>query len=779
MARPAEHVTIFDRVHRDERDRLGLQAPITQLDGVGLALSGGGIRSASFALGVVQHFLNTGFLRRVDYLSTVSGGGYLGSAMSWWLHQVVTDPALKAASQEDLQREFIRQFGSQLIGARTAPAAGVPAPAVSSNSAAGAVSSAGAGAAPSGQPTQPQATAWGGAGWLAFIRQHGNYLKPPGIGVLSLVTSVLRVCFYSLFVYASAAVAFFSLLNALRSGPFDPYAYAGAAALVSVALLLLTSLVYGPATSLASVSLIKTSRLYEWRSRFRRVSGYILLVALATGLLWALPWLMAGITWLSPKIRWSSILSASGLGIAGTIYQFIVGRSNRNGSRALTQIRIVATAAIVIVLFLLGAYALADVSSDRALSVGIATALIAAVFGFAVNTNYSGLARLYRDRLMEAFLPDPSSVASNRWANATSADLQSIAGLDGRLDRNGDIGTVDRTLQCQRPLHLVNCNVVLVDSTHDIYRNRGGDSFCISSRWSGGDATGWIETAGLGDGELSLATAMSISGAAANPDSAPNGQGITRNRAVSFLMSLFNARLGYWLSNPCVPRVHPSNLPNLWVPGFRQGLLGRGLDENAAFLELTDGGHFDNTGAYELIRRRTKLVIVCEAGQDSDFSMGDIANLIEKVRVDFSVFVEFVDADFDLKALQPPKDQPGTTAARGFAFARIRYPRADAKDPAFDEGVLVYMQAVPVASMAADVASFWRRTAGFPNESTADQFFDEEHIEAYRELGYGIASSLSKEVKDFVHGSTTATPRKRAGTFDSLPLLPGVVALLQ
>src|SRR5687767_11418741 len=51
----------------------------------GLALSGGGIRSASFCLGVMQALVNGGVLKKIDYLSSASGGGYLGSALTWFL----------------------------------------------------------------------------------------------------------------------------------------------------------------------------------------------------------------------------------------------------------------------------------------------------------------------------------------------------------------------------------------------------------------------------------------------------------------------------------------------------------------------------------------------------------------------------------------------------------------------------------------------------------------------------------------------------------------------
>src|SRR5262245_54977863 len=51
---------------------------------VGLALSGGGVRSASFAIGVLQALHNEGRLGQIDYLSTVSGGGYAGALLTWF-----------------------------------------------------------------------------------------------------------------------------------------------------------------------------------------------------------------------------------------------------------------------------------------------------------------------------------------------------------------------------------------------------------------------------------------------------------------------------------------------------------------------------------------------------------------------------------------------------------------------------------------------------------------------------------------------------------------------
>jgi hypothetical protein len=710
----------FEPVHKDERARLKLNHDARALDGVGLALSGGGIRSASFALGVVQALMNNDLLKRFDYLSTVSGGGYLGSAVSWWLDRAVEDPALGQVPPQKRYEAFREQFGSKVLGAR-----------------------------PNSDPHLKRPPGdWGKSNWLAYIRQHGNYLRPPGVSVLSLAASVLRVCFYSLSVYISAAIGVFCLIAWLSDRGLNLYTVFGEYLAIAVAgLFVLMALAYGPATWLASKDwLVPAPSLYKGRTSFRRMSGSLLAVALGALVFWSIPLLDQFLA--RHAATWWASASASGLGTVGSVYQFWRGRAHTPQPSLLARLRLVVTAALVAYGLLLAAYLVAHchlLATDPGIA-GLVALGLSALFGLYVNTNYSGIARLYRDRLMEAFLPDTHSVAENHWGLATTADLFAVASLAGHLTPTGALRKVSGETDCQRPLHLVNCNVVLVDSQRDIFRTRGGDSFFISNRWSGSDATGWVETRQLGDGAVSLATAMSISGAAANPNAAPNGRGVTRNRLVAFLMSLFNARLGYWMANPSIGPRNLANRPNFWLPGFRQGLLGRGLHENARFLELTDGGHFDNTGIYELVRRRTQLIVLCEAGHDPKFTMDDLANAIEKVRVDFSVFIEFNDPKFDLSGLRPHRGAPTRAVERGFALGRIRYPKGEPTSPDFDEGLLVYLQAVPVGAMPAEVDSFWRRHTTFPNDTTADQFFDEEQLEAYRELGYTIASQFCKSI---------------------------------
>ena len=90
---PAELEEIRRRREELGLDATGLEGPPSVNQGLqGIAFSGGGIRSATFCLGVVEAAANAGLLKRADYLSTVSGGGYIGSCLSSVLNDPTKEP---------------------------------------------------------------------------------------------------------------------------------------------------------------------------------------------------------------------------------------------------------------------------------------------------------------------------------------------------------------------------------------------------------------------------------------------------------------------------------------------------------------------------------------------------------------------------------------------------------------------------------------------------------------------------------------------------------------
>ena len=246
-------------------------------------------------------------------------------------------------------------------------------------------------------------------------------------------------------------------------------------------------------------------------------------------------------------------------------------------------------------------------------SVGV---LVAAVLSaWLVNSNYVSLGRFYRDRLMEAFMPDYHGALDN---------------TNGPAPETADGMELHRASP-KAPYHIVNTNVVLINARDRRRCIRGGDSFILTRDWCGSNATGWRATKEFMDDGMTLPTAVAISGAAANPNTGVGGVGLTRSRVVSVLMAFLNLRLGYWVPHPVDGR--QSAVPNHFRPGFFAWL--RGYHERYPFQELSDGGHFENLGIYELIRRRARLILVCDGVADPDFQFEDLQTALRRIGEDF------------------------------------------------------------------------------------------------------------------------------------------------
>jgi hypothetical protein len=221
---------------------------------------------------------------------------------------------------------------------------------------------------------------------------------------------------------------------------------------------------------------------------------------------------------------------------------------------------------------------------------------------------------------------------------------------------------------------------------------------------------------------------MGISGAAASPLS-----GYHTKPALAALMTVFNVRLGQWLGNPAHADAWRSASPLFGGRCLLRELTGS-ADANARFVYLSDGGHFENLGVYELVRRRSKLIVACDAGCDPDYAFDDLANLIRKCRIDLGT-----DIDICVEKLRP-KDGFKHTACH-FAVGVISYPGGG-------EGVLLYIKASLTGEEPPDILNYAARHPAFPHDTTADQFFDEDQFETYRALGYHIGDALFRTLKD-------------------------------
>lgn len=355
---------------------------------------------------------------------------------------------------------------------------------------------------------------------------------------------------------------------------------------------------------------------------------------------------------------------------------------------------------------------------------------IFAISGAVLDSNEFSLHGFYRDRIVRSYL------------GASNADSPAA-------DATWNIRTDDVPLHCLAqsvkyggaPFHIINTAVNLFGSKDLQVQQRSCDSFVLTPTGCGSWATNY---APMPTG-LYLGSAVAASGAAVSS----NMGMATRGATLAALMTVFNLRLGFWFGNPrknAQLRKRPTFAPSLLLlEGFSM------TNENRQFVNLSDGGHFDNLGLYELIRRRCKFIIVMDAECDENYGFESLEQVIRFVRIDFNVHIDidfqkiaplsgstFASAHWVLGTIDYSQVTPGAGHDRGLS------PYGEAKT-----GYLLYIKSslrVPEESahMSRDVIGYAKRHPNFPHEPTSDQFFSEAQFESYRELGHCIANQLLK-----------------------------------
>ncbi|MEM6474111.1 MAG: hypothetical protein AAF802_31465, partial [Planctomycetota bacterium] len=236
----------------------------------------------------------------------------------------------------------------------------------------------------------------------------------------------------------------------------------------------------------------------------------------------------------------------------------------------------------------------------------------------------------------------------------------------------------------------------------------------------------------------------------------PN-MGYHTSPAVAALLTAYNLRLGRWCGNPPNDEVWDQGSPTFASQPIFNELTGT-ANLRSRWINLTDGGHFENLGVYELIRRRCRLIVVVDAGCDPDHEFFDLANMIRKCWVDFGVNVRMP----DMSNLRLDKEG---LCKNHFVVGRIEYntekkystsehnPTKRAKQPTKSSkknGVILYVKSSLTGSEWPDIRQYADSHPTFPHETTADQFFDEEQFEAYRHLGFKMMRFLHNGIKDIV-----------------------------
>jgi len=385
---------------------------------------------------------------------------------------------------------------------------------------------------------------------------------------------------------------------------------------------------------------------------------------------------------------------------------------------------------------------------------GLATAVAAfvlcavAAFGIAafVNVNRFSSHALYRNRLTRAFLGAARAgyeeiQGSKRKRPKKSPTRDPFTGFDAKDNpRLNDVlqpdPRVNGVLQPGLPprlFHVVNMALNVVGGENLAWQERKAEPFAATPLRCGNDNVGFWPTGEYGSttGGLTLGTAMAISGAAASPN-----MGYHSSPLVGLLMALFNVRLGWWLGNPSRPEAASREGPRWGFVQVVQELFGLTTD-SSKYVYLSDGGHFENLGIYEMVRRRCHLIVASDAGADPDCAFEDLGNAVRKIWIDLGVQIDFQKIDM--------KKRGAASLGLYCAIATIRYPEDATKN-----GYLLYLKPgfPDDGSLPADVTAYGIANPAFPHESTGDQFFSESQMESYRSLGSHIIDVIFGPVID-------------------------------
>jgi hypothetical protein len=702
----------------------------------GLALSGGGIRSATFCLGVLQRLSKSASLGLFDYLSTISGGGFIGGWWSAWLSRQPRGQQFPSPEHVLLDGDTLGEVGPE--GARHADRDPVRHLRLFSNY------------------LTPRKGALSKDTWRAVTVVSRNLCITAGT-LLLILWGVLLVFQLPFLVTGRVADDFTRLLptaalvcpaTASTSSAY-PDALRARAELLALwiapfagALVLLTI-----AWWLAS--LLPPGSQEVWTNRMTRGQGALLVVTVVLTLGLALSgWSLDLVEYLFAScpghpvydaVRkaggWAAVL-ASLAGVAFTAFRKSPtgGADKRAGLDSTLEKAAFAIIPILVILVLsvvlsasarLVLGALVGRGYDGAVTcLALAVLVTVAVFvlGWRTNPNLLSLHTFYRARLVRAYLG-----ASNETRLRNRSEITESA--------PGDDWPLSSLSNCARcaPYHLVGTTLNLAGGRDLATAQRLGDYFVLSPLYCGSERTGYRQTEAYMHGGLSLGTAMGISGAAASPNMGAKGV----SGAQAMLLALMNVRLGFWAPNPGRPSWQ-ARAPKLWPWHLLLECLSVTTD-TARYCYLSDGGHFDNTGLYPLVQRGCRLIVVIDCGADPEVCFADLGDAIRRCRIDFRA-----DINLDIDQLRPLAHSK--LSPRHCVVGTLRYARdhLDAiGDPLRDrpQGHLIWIKPSLAYGDPADVRQYGFENTPFPQQTTADQWFSEQQFESYRKLGEKCADA--------------------------------------
>lgn len=743
-----EEIRVFESTRFDDKKAHGEPwIMFTSKDRFGLALSGGGIRSATFNLGLMQALAHLGILQNVDYLSTVSGGGYIGGFWTAWLKRRGGEagdnsfPLADETSGERGEVRHLREFSRFLL----------PRIGITETELWGIAVTVLGGMLPSLiTAIATLCLAWCGwiaiTGMLLWANPAGAIALGTALGIYLLTSEGLwwirrksELNWSAAFGYVATSIiaswivvkgSWFwpEMLNrlpdkvskTLQGVPheFFPAGLLGAGALSLILLRVLLARVRH-----LPLMVVVLEGCERTLARILGATAFLLFLAVL--------WWIAG-AWHGND---RTLPVASGIGATGSAALFAWAKKwlsapvqETHGSSLFRTIlnqlkratpKILASLALLCLFVLVGASArlffqLAPepfpnkAFYELAIGSGVIV-LLAAIF---FDPARVGMHEFYRTRISRCYLGASNESVTNGGEFARAASNRQI------IERKDDDLLLPDLKNIDKPVHLIctAANDISGDPLGTLYR--GAKSAVLSGR---GISIG-NQTASLD--HVRVSSALTASAAAFNSQMGRISMDL--GPAVTFLMSALNLRLGLW-----VP--HPRNgfRGYYWFPGrfFLFELLGRSRAD-ARNVHLSDGNHFENFGLYELIRRHVRYIIVSDCGADPEVAFDDLANVLRRVREDFGVEIEI-----DVRALHP---DPNRISSQHAVVGTIHYNGITG----MDKGTIVFFKPSLTGDEPPDVLQYRTRNRAFPHETTGDQFYDEPQWESYRRLGEHAARAV-------------------------------------
>jgi hypothetical protein len=356
------------------------------------------------------------------------------------------------------------------------------------------------------------------------------------------------------------------------------------------------------------------------------------------------------------------------------------------------------------------------------------TALTLLVVTMVIDSNNVSPFKFYRDRLSAAYLKTSKVGGTTDGWSVTIRDDE-----DMPLKSLGDTFEKDEP---KAPYQLITACLNLATLKSLLRADTKSTHFLFSKKFIGSLETGYMAT----PDNVTVAEAMAISGAAASSIA-----GYHSSFGQRFFATVFNVRLGQWISNPATHQRSSilGKMRPIWAAYLMREILGL-TSHKGSMINLSDGGHTgDNLGLLPLLKRRLDVIVVVDAECDPDYTFSSLNNAIRLANIEDNTSV-----DIDLSEISALHgDDQLKHSTNSVVMGTIHYSSSYGVES--KTGTLIYCKSSvskssTIASIPAHVENYNRKHKQFPHQSTGDQFFDPEQFEAYRALGSHVGEQASR-----------------------------------